>query len=71
MRKFRETSKEETTDVMESINFAGITRKIVDNSNPKELIGILNFEGGRKLNANNPYHYEVAKELLVMYIQMN
>lgn len=63
--------RDTTTTVMEAVNFTNITKRIVLGQDPSELIDFLNAFYSRKLNPKNEYHFEVAQDLIDLYITNN
>lgn len=60
-------------DTFETKLFTDLVKKKVISEDPGKIIDLLNThsEADRKLSRNNEYHFEVAQELLTLYIKLN
>lgn len=57
--------------VLENVIFTKITKRSVIAEDPEKVIQVLNNHTPRTLNPANEYHFEIAQELLTLYIQLN
>ncbi len=59
--------------ILENVIFTDITKRNVIAEDPTVVIDLLNktSESDRKLSRNNEYHFDIAQELLTLYLNMN
>lgn len=66
-------SEKKPVHVLETVNFTNVTKKEIFGADPKQLITLLNKYDSRNtaLNPANEEHFEVAQDLVLMYITLN
>lgn len=57
--------------ILENVIFTDLTKRNVIAEDPSVVIDVLNDHTPRTLSRNNEYHFEVAQELLTLYLKMN
>ena len=62
-----------TITILENVIFTDLIKREVIAEDPSVVIDLINknCEPDRKLSRNNEYHFEVAQELLTLYIKLN
>lgn len=57
--------------ILENGIFTDLTKRNVIAEDPSKIIDVLNDHTPGTLSRNNEYHFEVAQELLTLYLKLN